>query len=129
MFHLQQQLRMPLRNPGHPLPHGGSAINSPLPPEAQGATEWALPACLSSLTPQETGPGCPEEEVSGPRGPVSQRQGRPWLEMRLCPCRSPVASSSNWILMKRMGVREQFTTLACAEALQLNRLCLESQAV
>lgn len=89
----------------------------------------SLPASLPSLTPQETGPGCPEEEVSGPRGPVSQRQGRPWLEMRLCPCRSPVASSSNWILMKRMGVREQFTTLACAEALQLNRLCLESQAV
>lgn len=42
---------------------------------------------------------------------------------------SPMASSNNWILIKRMGAREQFTTLACAEALQLNRLCLESQAV
>lgn len=40
-----------------------------------------------------------------------------------------MASTNNWILIKRMGVRKLSATLACTEALQLNRLCLESQAV
>lgn len=95
---------------------GGNRVGSPCPP-------------LSPLwLPERPGPRALRKKCLGPAD-LSQRQGRPWLEMRLCPCRSPVASSSNWILMKRMGVREQFTTLACTEALQLNRLCLESQAV
>lgn len=107
--------------PCHQLPSfshspGGNRVGSPCP-------------TLSPLwLPERPGPRALRKKCLGPADP-SQLQGRPWLEMRLCPCWSPVASSSNWILMKRMGVREQFTTLACAEALQLNRLCLESQAV
>lgn len=79
------------------------------------------PASSLFLVSREPGARVPRARgVCAPRPVVCQHWVRPWRKLPLCPCWRLVASANNWILIKRMGVRKQFTTLARAKALQLN---------
>lgn len=74
-----------------------------------------LPASSRAWSPESPGRACPEPGVSAP---TTRRL--PALRLTLAeaaslsPLETLVASASNWNLIQRMGVREQFATLARA---------------
>lgn len=79
------------------------AVNSPLPPAAQGNRVGSPCPTLSLSGSRETRPACPEEEVSGPCRPISASGADLGWRCAFVPAGAPWPAPSNWILMKRMG--------------------------